>query len=110
MNALNTSSQTPSATTGVVTFLLNPNSGVNSTRSSNEEPLTPNLELSKEEVFETNLTQIFTKGFLAVLADQEAVLKEMRDCLLQNNEQQCENVNSHLHYFWCDLNVRSGFL
>ena len=67
MSASNTSPQTSSASTGRVKFQWTPNSAVNSKRSSNEGPTTPNLELSKEEGFESNLTQLFTKGFLAVL-------------------------------------------
>ena len=56
MSAPNTSPQTPSAATnGQVIFQSTTNSGVNSTRSSNEGPTTPNLELSKEEVFEKKL-------------------------------------------------------
>ena len=68
-----------------VTFQSTPNSAVNTTRSSNEGQNSPNLDLSKEEVFENNLTQLFTKGFLAVLTSKDAVLKEVRDCILQNN-------------------------
>ena len=62
MNASNTIPQTPPATTtGRVTFQSTPNSGLNSTRSSNEGPASPILELSKDEFFENNLTQHFTK-------------------------------------------------
>ena len=71
MSASNTTPQTTSAsTTGRVTFQSTPNSGVNSTRS-NEDPASPNLELSKEEVFENNLTQLFIEGFLAVVTSDE---------------------------------------
>ena len=79
------------STTGRVTFQSTPNSGVNSTRSSNEGPASPNLELSKKDVFENNLTQLFTKGFIAVLTSKDAVLKEVRDCLFQRNEQRCKD-------------------
>ena len=68
-----------------VTFQSTPNSAVNSTHSSNEAQNSPNLKLSKEEVFENNLTQLITKVFLAVLTSKDAVLKEVRDCILQND-------------------------
>ena len=64
--------------------------------------------MSKEEVFENNLTQLFTKGFLAVLTSKDAVLKEVRDCVLQNNPQWCKEVNPYLFSYWRDLHVRSG--
>ena len=50
-----------------VTFQSTPNSAVSSTRSSNDGQTSPNVELSIEEIFESNLTQLITKGFLAVL-------------------------------------------
>ena len=81
---------------------------MNTTRSSNEGQTSPNLDLSKEEVFENNLTQLFTKGFLAVLTSKEAALKEVRDCILQNDPQRCKEVNPYLFSYWRDLHVRSG--
>ena len=80
--------QTPPADSRV-TFQSTPNSAMNSTHSSNEGQNSPNLELSKEEVFENNLTQIFTQGFLAVLTSKDEVLKDVQDCILQNDAQQC---------------------
>ena len=79
-------------TQSLVTFQSSPNSAVNTTRSSNEGQTSPNLDLSKEEVFENNLTQLFTKGFLAVLTSKDAVLKEVRDCILQNDPQMCKEI------------------
>ena len=84
--------QTP-PTHSRVTFQSTPNS--NTTRSSNDGQTSPNLELSKEEVFENNLTQLFTKGFLAVLTSKDAVLKEVRDCVLQNDPQRSKEVNPY---------------
>ena len=55
--------QTP-PTHSRVTFQSTPNSNTN--RSSNDGQTSPNLELSKEEVFENNLTQLFTKGFIQI--------------------------------------------
>ena len=78
MSASNTSPQTPPASAGRVTFYSTLNSADHSTRSSHEGPTSPKIELYKEEVFENNLTQLFTKNFLAVLTGKEAVLKEVR--------------------------------
>ena len=81
---------------------------MNTTRSSNEGQNSPNLDLSKEEVFENNLTQLFTKGFLAVLTSKGAVLKEVPDCILQNDPQRCKEMNPYMYSYWRDLHVRSG--
>ena len=81
---------------------------MNSAHSSNDGQNSPNLERSKEEVFENNLTQLFTKGFLAVRTSKDAVLKEVRDCILQNDPQRCKGVYPYWFSYWRDLQVRSG--
>ena len=81
---------------------------MNSTHSSNDGQNSPNLELSKEEVFENKLTHLFTKRFLAVLTSKDAVLKEVRDCVLQNDPQRCSELKHYLFSYWRDLHVRSG--
>ena len=91
-----------------VIFQSTPNSAVNSTHSSNDGQTSPKLKLSKEEIFENNLTQLFTKGFLAALTSKDAVLKEERDCILQNNAQRCKEVKPYLFSYWRDLHVSSG--
>ena len=92
MSSPKSNPQTPS-THSMVTFQSTPNSTVNTRRSSNEGQNSPNVDLSKEEVFENNLTQLFIKGFLAVLTSKDAVLKEVRDFILQNDPQRCKEVN-----------------
>ena len=88
--------QTP-PTHSRVTFQSTPNSVVNTTRSSNDGQNSPNLNMSKEEIFEINLTQLFTKRFLAVLTSKVAVLKEVRDCILQNDPQRGKEVKPYMY-------------
>ena len=61
-----------------VTFQSTPNLAVSSTHSSNDGQTSPNLEQSKEEIFENNLTQLFTKWFLAVPTSKDAVFRSER--------------------------------
>ena len=61
-------------------------------------------------MFESNLTQLFIKGFLAVLTSKDAVLKEVLDCFLQNDAQRCKELNPYLFSYWRDIHVRSGCL
>ena len=99
--------QTP-PTQSRITFQPMPNSAANSTGSSYDGQTSPTPELSKEEIIENNLTQLFTKGFLAVLTSKDAVLNEVRDCILQNDAQRCQEVNPYLFSYWSDLHVGSG--
>ena len=82
---------------------------INNTQASSS-PEHRDIELSREEIFENNLNQLFTKSFLAVLTNKDAVLKEIRDCVMQNDEARCKEVNHYIHSFWKDLHVKSGCL
>ena len=81
----------------------------NNTQASSS-PKNRDIELSREEIFENNLNQLFTKSFLAVLTSKDAVLKEMRDCVIQDDEARCKEVSPYVHSFWKDLHVKSGCL
>ena len=92
--------------TPITTTSANPNHNTQASSS----PETQDIELSREEVFESNLNQLFTKSFLAVLTSKDAVLKEIRDCVLQDDEARCKKVSPYIHSFWKDFHVRSGCL
>ena len=92
---------TPIATTSTSPYIHTPISS---------SPEIQDIELSKEEIFESNINQLFTKSFLAVLTSKDAVLKKIRDCVLQDDENRCKEVSSYIHSFWKDLHVRSGCL
>ena len=59
--------------------------GPSNTQASSS-PEEYDIELSREEVFENNPNQLFTKSFLEVLTSKDAVLKEIRDCVRQDDE------------------------
>ena len=82
----------------------------NNNTQASSQPENRNIELSREEIFENNLYQLFTKSFLAVLNSKDAVLKEIRDCVIQDDKARCKEVSSYVHSFWKDLHVMSGCL
>ena len=45
-----------------------------------------------------------------VLTSRDAVLKEIRDCVLQDDEARCKEVVPYINNFWKDLHVKSGCL
>ena len=81
-----------------------------SNTQASSSPYNHDIELSREEIFENNLNQLFTKSFLAVLTSKDAVLKEIRDCVIQDDEARCKEVSPYVHSFWKDLQVKSGCL
>ena len=85
----------------------NTNTSENNTRISSLSQKRE-IELSREEFFESNLNQFFTKSFLAVLTSKDAVFKEFREFVLQDDETRCKEVVPYIHSFWNYLHVKSG--
>ena len=76
------------------------------TRSSTAStPLTPSPHVP---TFDYIVSKIFNKSLIAPLTSKDAVLKEVRDCILTNNESRLKAINPYIHSYWRDLHVRSG--
>ena len=76
------------------------------THSSNAStPLTPSPHVP---TFDYIVSKIFSKSLIALLTSKDAVLKEVRDCILTNNESRLKALNPYIHSYWRDLQVRSG--
>ena len=76
------------------------------THSSNSStPLTPSPHVP---TFKYIVSKIFNKSLIASLTSKDAVLKEVRDCILTNNESRLKAINPYIHSYWRDLHVRSG--
>ena len=87
----------------------NISTSINNTQTSSS-PENRDIEHSREEIFESNLNQLFKKTFLAVPTSKDAVLKEIRDCVMQDVEARCKEVSANIHSFQKDLHVKSGSL
>ena len=76
------------------------------TPSSNAStPLTPSPHVP---TFDYIVLKIFNKSLIASLTIKDAVLKEVRHCILTNNESRLKALNPYIHSYWRDLHVRSG--
>ena len=104
------SPQTPRVTFRTQSTPITTTSARPSNTQASSSPEDHDIELSREEIFENNLNQLFTKPFLAVLTGKDAVLKEIRDCVIQDDEARCKEVSPYIHSFWTDLHVKSGCL
>ena len=75
---------------------MNTSTSINNTQISSS-PENRDIEPSREEIFENNLNQLFTKSFPTVLTSKDAVLKEIRDCVMQDDEARCKEVSTYIH-------------
>ena len=58
--------------------------------------------------FNFALSKIFSNSLMASLTTKDAILKEIRDCILTDTEDRCKQISPYIHSFWKDLHVKSG--
>ena len=58
--------------------------------------------------FNFALSKIFSSSLIASLTTKDAILKEIRDCILTDNEDRCKQISPYIHSFWKDLHVKNG--
>ena len=117
MSANESSQINPSASPHIPRVTFRTQSTPNTSTSTNinnpqtsSSPENRDIELSREGILEKNLNQLFTKSFLAVLTSKDAVLREIRDCVIQDDKARCKEFSTFIHSFWKDLHVKSGCL
>ena len=81
-------------------------------------PSTPNTDTTKvtssstddlyTDVFNFGRSKIFSSTLIASLTSKDAILKEIRDCVLTDNKDWCRQISSYIHSFWKDLHVKNG--
>ena len=58
--------------------------------------------------FQFALSKIFSSTLMASLTSKDATLKEIRDCILTDNEDRCRQISTYIHSFWKDLHDKNG--
>ena len=57
--------------------------------------------------FNFALSKIFSSTLMASLTNKDAILKEVRDCILTEIEDRCKQKSPYIHSFWKDLHVKN---
>ena len=68
----------------------------------------PSTDELYTDAFNFNLSNIFSSTLMANLISKDAILKEILDCILTDNEDRCRQISTYIHSFWRDLPVRNG--
>ena len=77
-------------------------------RSSHSNLNTPLTDSPQVMSFERVVGKVFSKGLIASLTSKDAVLKEVRDCIIRGDEERLKALNPYLHSYWRDLHVTGG--
>ena len=60
------------------------------------------------DTFNFALSKIFSSTLMASLTTKDAILKEIRDCILTEKEDRCKQISPYIHSFCKDLHVKNG--
>ena len=81
-------------------------------------PVTPNTDTTTVtspsvddlylDTFNFALSKILSSTLMASLTTKDAILKEIQDCILTENEGCCKQISPYIHSFWKDLHVKNG--
>ena len=80
-------------------------------------PVTPNTDTTTVrspsvddlylDFFNFALSKIFSSTLMASLSNKDAILKEVQDFILTENEDRCKQISPYIHSFWKDLHVKN---
>ena len=78
--------------------------------SSNIEtaPSTRSRDTPEDIRMTDTINRIYSKNFLAILTGKDAILKEVRDCVIRKDEEQLKDIRPHIHSYWRDMIVKQG--
>ena len=97
-----------SRTSPRVSFTDNPTPSTQRQSSSHSNISTPLTDSPQVLSFDKVVGKMFNKGLIASLTSKDAVLKEIRDCIIHSDEERLRDLNPYLHSYWRDLHVSSG--
>ena len=101
------SKQTP--TKARVTFSdTTPSTPGTNTTSNTETPTGRMIEETDDILFTETLNKVFSKKFLAILTGKDAILKEVRDCIIWNDPDRLQEISPYLFSYWRDMSVKHG--
>ena len=65
-------------------------------------PSTTNTTLDK------SIKDVFSSTLIAAMTNRDSVLREIRDCIIHNDESRCKAVSKQIYAHWNQLSVNDG--
>ena len=60
------------------------------------------------DAFKFALSKIFSSTLMSSLTTEDAILKEIKGCILTENEDRCKQISTYIHTLWKDMHVKNG--
>ena len=78
------------------------------TSSNTETPSGSLIEEADDIYFTETLKKIFSRKLLGILTGKDAILKEVRDCVIRDDADRLRETSPYLLSYWRDLSVKHG--
>ena len=73
-----------------------------------ETPSGSLIDAAEDICFTETLNKIFSKKILAIFAGRDAILKEVRDCVIRDDPERLREISPYIFSYWRDLSVKHG--
>ena len=93
---------------GVTFSDTTPSTPGTNTSSNTETPTGSMIEETDDILFTETLNKVFNRKFLAILTGKDAILKEVRDCVVRDDPDRLREISPYLFSYWPDLSVKHG--
>ena len=78
------------------------------TSFNTETPSSSLIEEADDIYFTETLNKIFNRNILAILTGKDAILKEVRDCVMRDHPNRLREISLYLFSYWRDLSMKHG--
>ena len=76
--------------------------------TDNTTVTSPSTDDLYTDAFNFALSKILSSTLMASLTTKDAILQEIMDCVLTENEDRCQQISPYIHSLWKDLHVKNG--
>ena len=84
--------------------------GTNNSSNTVTTPSTSNMETAEDIRLTVTINRIFSKKILAILTGKDAILKEISDYVIRNEEERLKDISPYIYTYWRDMSVKYGSL
>ena len=85
-----------------------PSTPTTNTSSNTKTPIGSSIDAVEDVCFTETLNKIFSKKLLAILTGKDAILKEVRDCVIRDDPDRLREISPYTFSHWRDLSVKHG--
>ena len=84
------------------------NSTTNTSSKAKMTTSTSAVDAAEDMRLIDTLNRILSKKLIAFLTGKNAILKEVRDCVLRNDQDRLKEISPYIFFYWRDLSVKHG--